>query len=67
MRALGEQKAGEVFAETMTEIDRTSLDTPEDASRFALALHKRGGLLSAVGKALQAKALQIGAARPAPE
>lgn len=59
-RLLGEERAREVREEILREIGG-SLVTADDVYRFASALDRRGGLLSALGSALKVKAILSGA------
>lgn len=58
---LGKDKAASVTAEILSRAGLTSIESPDDAYRFALVLMRRGGLLEAAGRAIKIQAILNGA------
>ncbi len=62
---LGAKLGEQVYVETLRELLRERLETPNDLYRFAQRVAKRGGFIGAVGGLLTVHSVIHGAAEPA--
>ena len=61
VKAMGDQRASEVFGEACARFGDRLVDTPQDMLDFSEVLIRLGGLIQAVGRSLKVQALLRGA------
>jgi hypothetical protein len=63
-RLFGQEKGHEVFRQTLEELGLQEIKSPDEELLFGNALLEFGGLLSIVGRSINANAFLRGAKRP---